>query len=322
MMNLFENVERTLSVYHEVPRTKFMRFLLVNIRHFYGGGDITYTFSLAELLQDNGSVVGFFAMQDEHNLLDPNENLFVSPIDSREINRDKNFVNGLKVMGRVIYSQEARRNFSRMLDGIKPDIVHLQNIHAHITPSIIIEAKNRGIPVVWTTHVYKLICPNSHFLIDVSGEIREACIKGVFLNALLKRCKKGSFLASTMAATEAYAHQLMGIRKKVDAYLSPNAFLMQKLSEGGVREPIFHLPSFVDEEYFHQSVQDHGNILFFGILDTIKGIYLLLEASKNIPGIKLKIALRIHETEEDKIWSLFNENIDYVGVKTGGDLRW
>jgi len=109
-----------------------VNILLVNTRHFYGGGDSTYTFSLGELLRDNGHNVSFFAMQDERNLPDPNKDLFVSPIDFREINRDKNLVNGLKVMGRVIYSQEARRKFSRMLDRVKPDIVHLQNIYMPI----------------------------------------------------------------------------------------------------------------------------------------------------------------------------------------------
>jgi glycosyltransferase involved in cell wall biosynthesis len=241
-----------------------MKILLVNTRHHYGGGDSTYTFSLANLLRDRGNDVSFFAMQDKRNLPDPNEDLFVSPIDFREINQVKNLANGIKVLGRVIYSQEARRKFSSMLDRVKPDIVHLQNIHAHITPSIIFEAKQRNLPVVWTLHDYKLICPNSHFLIDVSGKICEACINGVFLNAMLKRCKKDSFLASTMAATEAYAHQLMGVRKKVDAYLSPSTFLMQKLSEGGVRERIYHLPLFVSGEFFHRSDQDENYILFFG----------------------------------------------------------
>ena len=31
-----------------------MKILLVNTRHFYGGGDSTYTFNLAELLSSHG----------------------------------------------------------------------------------------------------------------------------------------------------------------------------------------------------------------------------------------------------------------------------
>src|SRR6266496_69363 len=162
-----------------------MKILLVNTRHFYGGGDSTYTFSLSRLLQQQGHHVSFFAMQDQRNLNDPNEDLFVPFIDFRELNQHKNIANGLKVLGRVIYSSEARQKFSLLLDRIRPDIVHLQNIHAHITPSIIFEAKQRGLPVVWTLHDYKLICPNSHLMIDVTGQVCEACLKGGFYQAPL-----------------------------------------------------------------------------------------------------------------------------------------
>lgn len=298
-----------------------LKVLIVNTRHYFGGGDSTYAFNLASLLRDNGHRVFFFAMADDRNLADPNADIFVSRIDFREMNQKKNLVNAWQVAARSIYSSEARYNFSKLLDRVQPDLVHVQNLHGHITPSVILESKKRGLPVVWTLHDYKLICPNSHFLIDVSEEICEACIKGVFLNAMLKRCKKDSFLASTMAATEAYAHQLIGIGKKVDAYLSPSAFLMQKLREGGITGRIHHLPLFISEEFFHRSDQDEGYILFFGKLEPIKGIYQLLAACQKIQGIKVKIAGRISETEENKIRSQFGKNIDYVGVKTGDELR-
>ena len=148
-----------------------MKVLIANTRHYYGGGDSTYAFNLAKLFRVNGHEVNFFAMQGENNLADPNEDLFVPFIDFRQLNQEKSIANGLKVLGRVIYSREARQKFSALLDRVKPDIVHLQNIHAHITPSIIFEAKRRGLPVVWTLHDYKLICPNSHLLIDATGQI-------------------------------------------------------------------------------------------------------------------------------------------------------
>jgi hypothetical protein len=38
-----------------------LRILLVNTSHFYGGGDSTYTFNLAELLRFKGRIAAFFA---------------------------------------------------------------------------------------------------------------------------------------------------------------------------------------------------------------------------------------------------------------------
>ena len=58
-----------------------MRIVLVNTRHFFGGGDSTYAFNVAGLLCSHGHEVAYFAMQDDRNLTDANADLFVSPID-------------------------------------------------------------------------------------------------------------------------------------------------------------------------------------------------------------------------------------------------
>jgi glycosyltransferase involved in cell wall biosynthesis len=294
---------------------------MVNTRHFYGGGDSTYTFSLAGLLKQHGHDISYFAMEDERNLDDPNKDLFVPFIDFRELNQKKSLSTGLKVFGRAIYSREARQKFSILLDRIRPDIVHLQNIHAHITPSVIFEARQRGLPIVWTLHDYKLICPNSHLMMDVSGELCEACIKGNFFHAPINRCKKGSLLASGMAAAEAYAHTLMQVKKHVDAFLAPSQFLAQKLQEGGFSKSVHHIPLFMDNNSFRVTSQTDGYLLFFGRLDPIKGIYTLLDAARKIPGIQIVCAGRINEAEEAKIKNQLGGNAEYVGFKTGEELQ-
>ena len=129
-----------------------MRILIVNAFHFPGGGDSTYAFNLAALLRGKGHKVAFFAMQDGRNISDENSDLFVSHIDFAQLNRRKSLMSGLKIMRRVIYSTDARTKFGRLIKRFQPDIVHLQNIHAHITPSVIFEAKAQGLPVVWTLH--------------------------------------------------------------------------------------------------------------------------------------------------------------------------
>ena len=122
-----------------------MRIVLVNSRHFHGGGDSTYTLGLADLLRTEGHETSFFAMQDERNLPDQNSDLFVDFIDFKELNRRKNIWTGIQVLIQVIYSSKARKRFAKILDRLQPEIVHLQNIHGHISPSIIFEAKKRDI---------------------------------------------------------------------------------------------------------------------------------------------------------------------------------
>ena len=299
-----------------------MKILQVNTRHFYGGGDSTYTFNLADVLRNKGHDVAFFAIQDDRNLPDPNSDLFVSHIDFKELNQEKSIFTGLQVAIRVVYSKEARKKFSKLLDRFQPDIVHLQNIHGHITPSIIFEAKKRNLPVVWTLHDYKMVCPNTHFLIDATNEICEACGNGHYYQAVLKRCKKGSFLASAMAAIEAYAHRIMGLRNLPDYFLTPSAFLRNKLIERGFSpSKVKHIPLFLPDSMFNDAGHDKGYLLFIAKLDPLKGIYPLLDACKQVPDVRLKIAGRADHIIAAKLPSLFPPNAEYVGMKQGDELR-
>lgn len=298
-----------------------MKILMVNTRHFYGGGDSTYTFNLAELLTRRGHQVAFFAMQDPRNLPDPNADLFVPYIDFRDLNQHKSLANGLQVLSRSVYSGDARRKFAALLGRFSPDIIHLQNYLLHITASIVFEARRRGIPMVWTLHDYALACPNSHFLIDRSGQICEACRGGRFYQAAFKRCKKNSRLASGMAAFVAYSNRWMAVVKKVDALLTPSRFLKGKLLENGFEEKkLHHLPLFLPEEKFWSGEQDQGYLLFLGKLEAIKGIDVLIEAARQAAGVQVLIAGSVSEPLASRLPQLLPPNARYVGLKYGQEL--
>lgn len=298
-----------------------MRVLLVNATFYPGNGSATHMFNLASLLQRHGHEVAFFSMEDARNLPDPNADLFVSNIDFRQINSNRSLAVGLKVMARVIYSTEARRKFAACLDRVKPDLVHLHNIHGHITPSVIFEAKRRGLPVVWTLHDNKLICPNTHFLIDETHAICEACGIRSYYQCALKRCKKGSFLASLMATIEAYCHRAMRVRERVDAFISPSRFLRSKCVERGFDpDKITVIPGFVSDSVFRSPSESQGYFLFLGRLEQIKGVPQLIDACRMAPEVHVKLAGRVAEDLADSIPSQLPPNAEYVGMKSGEEL--
>ena len=298
-----------------------MKILLVNTRHFFGGGDSTYTFALANLLRMKGHEISFFGMQGEKNIPDNNADLFVSHIDFRALNARKTLSSGLRVLSRSIYSSEARQKFSMLLERIQPDIVHLQNIHAHITPSIIWEAKKRNIPVVWTLHDYKIICPNSHFYIDNSYQICEACQGGKFWHAITNQCKKNSVLASGMASVEAYAHRILRVNEKVDAFLCPSTFLRSKFIQNGYPErKTYHVPLFLDKEQDF-SIEDEGYLLFLGKLEPLKGVLQILEAAKRVPSVHIKLAGTVDDAFLRLVMQNMPKNVEYVGFHTGSSLN-
>jgi glycosyltransferase involved in cell wall biosynthesis len=299
-----------------------MRILLVNTRHRPGGGDSTYTFNLADLLRSKGHTVAFFAMQDEGNLPDPNEDLFVSHIDFRQLNCSKSLTAGLRVFARVLYSTEARRKFRLLLERFRPDVIHLQNILGHISPSIVFEARRQAIPVVWTLHDYRLVCPNTHFISDRTHTICQCCTRATYYRAITARCKKGSALASGMAALEAYAMRAMRLTRKVDAFLSPSEFLRTRLIEGGFpADKVVHVPLFLPDAAFRSPTAAGDTLLFMGRLEEIKGVVPLLEACARVPQVRLVLAGSASESFVMRLPSLLPANATYVGLKQKADLQ-
>lgn len=299
-----------------------MKILIVNTHHYLGGGDSTYTFQLCELLKHNNIDVFFFAMQDPKNFDDPNDDLFVNNIDFKSLNNNKTIRNAIHVAKRAIFSVEAKIKFSRLLQRVKPDIIHLQNIHAHITPSIIIEAKKNDLPVLWTLHDYKLVCPNTHFHIDSNSQICEACTSFNYFNAVLKKCKKDSIMASLMASIESYIHAIIGIRKIPKYFLSPSNFLRKKLVYRGFNpDKIIHLPLFIPDYLFKGKIGDEGYFLYFGRITPIKGIRTLLDAFHTMPEYKLLIAGSLDESFRTEFFNRLPTNAKYVGMRYGNDLR-
>ncbi len=300
-----------------------MRIVLANTRHFLGGGDSTYTFHLRDLLISRGHRVAGFAMQDRRNIPDPDADLFVSPIDFRALNRSKSIRSGLRVLDRAVYSREARVKFARLVERVHPDLVHLQNIHGHLTPSIVLEASKRSIPVFWTLHDYRLLCPNSHFLNDRTGRICEACIGRSYYRAVISQCKKGSLLASLMAAMEAYTHQWLGVLGRVDRLIAPSRFLLKKLLDHGISpQRIVHVPHFLPDRYFHMPlpVQDEGYILFLGKMDPIKGVDTLVRACRMNRGVRVMLAGSAPATHNHLLRTL-PPNVRYLGLKEEADVR-
>jgi glycosyltransferase involved in cell wall biosynthesis len=177
-----------------------------------------------------------------------------------------------------------------MLNAVRPDIAHLQSIHAHITPSVIHELAAHQVPIVWTLHDYKLICPNTHLL--AHGSICEACRGGAFYHALLKRCKKSSRAASAVVTAEAYLHRALRITRLVHRFVSPSRFLIDKFAEfGWSRSRLVHIRNFLEHRHFIQErAAERGYVLYLGQVEPWKGLRHLLDAMERLPGTELRVA--------------------------------
>jgi glycosyltransferase involved in cell wall biosynthesis len=277
--------------------------------------------NLSSLLERNGHEVAHFAMEHPENLPSPYAKYFVSEIDFPSLLGHPTPAAALRVLGRSVYSGEARRNIGRLITEWRPDVAHIHNIHAHITTSIIAPLRRAGVPIVWTLHDFKLVCPNSSFL---SGdEICERCLPNRFHHVVLRRCKKGSLGASLLAMATAVYDRLTRLPTRIDRFIAPSNFLKDKLVEGGFEpERIICLPNFVDVESYRSSpAKDY--FLYFGRLLYEKGLDLLIRAAAGLGRGSLHILGDgpVRRELEELASEVGGENIVFLGHRSGEELR-
>ncbi len=295
-----------------------MKLLSVNKYFYQKGGAETYYFSLNKLLAERGVDVLPFSMKDFRNIASPYEDYFVDNIDYY----DKSILKKVKYAFKVIYSLEARRKIGRLIRESAPDLVHLQNFYHQLSPSILGEIKKYNLPVVFTAHDLKLLCPNYQML--CRGEICEKCKGGRFFQCTLNRCVKDSVAGSLVNTAEMYLHRMLGSFDKIDQIITPSAFYRHKFIEFGFKpEKIVHIPNFIDPESFEPHYESSGYAAFVGRLSREKGILTLVKAMKSLPNRKLIIVGEgpLKPEIEKVIEGEGLKNIRLMGFKSGRELQ-
>ena len=122
---------------------------------------------------------------------------------------------------------------TREIETFQPDVVHFNNIHYHLTPSVILAAdrfrRETGKPVklLYTAHDYQLVCPG-HGLFDGAYRLCEDCLGGSFCSCIRRRCVKGSYAKSALAALEAYLWRGSRAYGAIDRIICCSAYLKEK----------------------------------------------------------------------------------------------
>ena len=228
-------------------------------------------------------------MRHPESLPSPQSDSWVSRIDFAESYQRRTPRVAIRVALRSVLSYEAYRKLDGLLDDQRVDLAHLQNIHFHLTPSILYPLRKRGIPVIWTQHDYIVLCPAAHFLSH--GKVCEACKKTRYYEAVRRRCQRGSLAASFLAASASTVHRLLNVYRMVDRFVTPSRFMRDKFVDFGFPESqVVHVPNFMDFARIEASERQEGYLLYAGRLSREKGLETLLRAVSGHPDLELRVA--------------------------------
>lgn len=285
-----------------------MKILLSNKFYYRRGGDCIYMLNLEQLLKSHGHDVAVFAMDYPENIETPWKQYFPQ-------NMSK-----LMAFTRPFGSAEVKAKFNKLLDDFKPEIVHLNNIHTHLSPIIAELAHNRGIKVVWTLHDYKLLCPRYDCLRN-GNDICELCFNEDKSSCKTYKCMKGSTLASFIGYKEATTWNRRRLEKCTDVFICPSKFMAQKMAQGGFNsKKLVSLCNFIDIDKCKKDTYEKENYYcYVGRLSHEKGVKTLIKAAQKLP-YKLVIIGGGPLSDELKNETT-NTNIEFVGYKQWDEIK-
>jgi glycosyltransferase involved in cell wall biosynthesis len=246
-----------------------MKVLIVHNYYQIAGGEDGVLKNEVELLISNGNEVTLHSV---------NNKSIVSILDK--------FLTLLKVP----FSFSSYKEMKKLLEKVKPDVVHVHNYFPLFSPSIFYACNKLKIPVVHTLHNYRAVCPTALLMHD--GKLNETSIKHSSWWTVSKRVYRDSFVGSLSLACMVELHKRLGTwQTKVERFIALTEFSRQKFIEAGWPEgKIVVKPNFIEDPFNGVSSLNKkgGYALFVGRLSEEKGIDILFNAFKKV-DLTLKI---------------------------------
>ena len=280
-----------------------MNILIIHNSYQQPGGEDVVVAQETGLLERNGHRVNIYKRSND------------------EID-DLSFGQRLGLITRIISAGDSKLDVRGLLRDLKPDIVHVHNTFAMVSPSVYEVCQAEDVPVVQTLHNYRLLCPASTFYRD--GGSCEECVTYSLLRSVQHACYRDSRVMSGAIALMLRTHRSRQTwNGGIDAYIAISGFVRDKFVEAGFPAgKISVKPNFVEPDPGERS-HSGDYALFVGRLSREKGLLTLLEAWKRLPsGIPLVIAgdgpMRHHLEAEIARKGL--QGIDFAGRLHRGEV--
>ncbi len=292
-----------------------MKILMVNKFLYPNGGSETYIFKLGDYLKSIGHEVQYFGMEHEGRCVSNNAEQYTTDMDFHGGSKLRKIAYPFK----TIYSAEAKKKISIVLDDFQPDVIHLNNFNYQLTPSIIYainDYKKRAgkkVKLIFTAHDYQLICPNHKMKNPITGENCEKCIGGKFINCAKGGCIHSSKAKSLIGTAEATIYNALKTYKHIDKIICCSEFMKSKMDTN----PLFAkktvaMHNFIDT-VDKKEVEKEDYVLYFGRYAEEKGIETIIDTK----GVNFVCA----GSGDMEAQINAQPHIKNLGFKTGSELE-
>lgn len=298
-----------------------MKVLLIDVYNYRKGGAESVCFNTSSLLEANGHTTVRFTLKWPDNEPSAYEAYFAESKDTRRgpARQFRNMIN-------YFYHSEAARNLDRLLRDERPDIAHIHLMWGQITGSILPVLRRHGVPVVYTVHDYRLVCPAYTFR-NGRGQVCEQCGSGAFWHCFTNNCCKGNRLFSAVMAAEQYfRNAFFNPARYIDGFIYVSDFareIQERYMPATATVKSVRLYNFTMSQADspkHRSPQPY--FLYFGRLSYEKGVATLLKAFARRPEARLLLAGTGPEEMALKRFAADNQmgNVEFLGYKKGREL--
>ncbi len=299
-----------------------MKILLIDVYNYNKGGAETVCFNTGKMLEEHGHEVIYFTLKWNNNNPSPYSKYFPESKETRTgiFKQVKNVIN-------YFYHFEAAKKIEQLIQDEKPDLAHIHLLWGQITPSIFPVLKKHNIPILFTVHDYRIVCPAYTFR-NGKGNICEECQGKHFYKCFTNTCTKGNkIMSAVMAAEQYFRNYFFNPANYIDGFIYVSNFarsIQEKYMPTLKNKPNITLYNFSTSIVnTPKKVEDDKYFLFFGRLSYEKGVFTLLEAFKGLPQCKLKI---VGTGPLEKELKQFKDkyqlnNIEFLGYKRGKELE-
>jgi glycosyltransferase involved in cell wall biosynthesis len=191
-----------------------------------------------------------------------------------------NICGRLRAASSVAYAPTSLRDFGRILDSFRPDVVHAHEVFPLVSPWILPLCTKRGIPVVMTCVDYRMTCPIVTHL--RGGQLCTKCTGGREYWAVLGNCRHNLPESITVAAYNFIVRKRRLFSNHVARFIAPSEFTRRWLIEHAGIDPA-RITTVSPVVTIPDAKADPGEgqyVAYAGRFTPEKGIGTLLEAAR------------------------------------------